>query len=67
MEIYHEIFSVVILFLPSVVSYKRKYVHRVLVNHLVKLAQEKSVRLTDNLDMTIAVDGDKHDPVLHAF
>ena len=26
-----------------VVSYKRKYVHEVLVNHLVKLAQEKSV------------------------
>ena len=26
-----------------VVSYKRKYVHKVLVNHLVKLAQEKSV------------------------
>ena len=25
------------------VSYKRKYVHEVLVNHLVKLAQEKSV------------------------
>ena len=26
-----------------VVSYKRKYVHEVLVNHLVKLAQKKSV------------------------
>ena len=26
-----------------VVSYKRKYVHEVLVNHLVKLAQEKSM------------------------
>ena len=26
-----------------VVSYKRKYVHKVLVNHIVKLAQEKSV------------------------
>ena len=26
-----------------VVSYKRKYVHKVLVNHLVKLAQEKNV------------------------
>ena len=42
----HEIISMVIL-LPSagsrrvVVSYKRKYVHKVLVNHLVKLAQEK--------------------------
>ena len=44
----HEIISTTIL-LPSpdsrrvVVSYKRKYVHEVLVNHLVKLAQEKSV------------------------
>ena len=25
----------------AVVSYKRKYVHKLLVNHLVKLAQEK--------------------------
>ena len=47
-EIDHEIISMVIL-APSadsrrvVVSYKRKYVHKVLVNHLVKLAQEKSV------------------------
>ena len=46
MEIDHEIFSTVIL-LPSadsrrvVVIYKRKYVHEVLVNLLVKLAQEK--------------------------
>ena len=45
-EIDHEIISVVIL-LPSansrrvVVSYKRKYVHEVLVNCLFKLAQEK--------------------------
>ena len=37
------------IFLPSadsrrvVVSYKRKYVHEVLVNRLVKLSQEKSV------------------------
>ena len=43
-----EIISTVIL-LPSadsrraIVSYKRKYVHEVLVNCLVKLAQEKSV------------------------
>ena len=42
----HEIISMVIL-TPSadsrrvVVSYKQKYVHRVLVNPLVKLAQEK--------------------------
>ena len=40
-----------------VVSYKRKYVHEVLVNRLVKLAQEKmSIRWTDHLDLTIAVD-----------
>ena len=47
-EIGHEIIFTAVL-LPStdsrrvVVSYKRKYVHKVLVNHLVKLAQEKSV------------------------
>ena len=47
-EIDHEIISMAIL-LPSadsrrvVVSYKLKYVHEVLVNRLVKLAQEKSV------------------------
>ena len=45
MRIDNEIISTVIL-LPSadsrrVVSYKRKYVHEVLVNCLVKLAQEK--------------------------
>ena len=46
-EIDHEIISVAIL--PSansrrvVVSYKRKYVHQVLVDGIVKLAQEKSV------------------------
>ena len=40
-----------------VVSYKRKYVHKVLVNCLFKLAQEKSVvRWTDHPAMTIAVD-----------
>ena len=48
MEIDHEIISVTILFSSTdsrwvVVSYKRKYVHEVLVNRLVKLAQEKSV------------------------
>ena len=48
MDIDHEIISSAIL-LPSadsgrvVVSYKRKYVHKVLLNHLDKLAQEKSV------------------------
>ena len=48
-EIDHEIISTVIL-LPSaesfkniVVSYKLKYVHEILVNCLLKLAQEKSV------------------------
>ena len=48
-EIDHEIISTVIL-LPSadssrrvVVSYKRKYVHKLLVNRLFKPAQEKSV------------------------
>ena len=47
-EMDHEIISTAIL-LPSedsrsiVVSYKRKYVHKVLLNCLVKLAQEKSV------------------------
>ena len=47
-EIDHEIISTAIL-LPSadsrrvVVIYKRKYVHKVLVNHLIKLAQENSV------------------------
>ena len=40
-----------------VVGYKRKYVHKVLVNCLFKLAQEKSVlRWTDRPNMTIAVD-----------
>ena len=62
MEIDHEIISTAIL-LPStdsgkiVVSYKQKYVHKVLVNCLFKLAQEESgVRLTDRPDITIAVD-----------
>ena len=47
-EVDHEMISTAIL-LPSadsrrvvVVSYKRKYVHEVLVNCLVKLAQEKT-------------------------
>ena len=58
MEIDHEIISTVIL-LPSadlfkkvVVSYKRKYVHELLVNRLFKPAQEK-VWLGE---LTIAVD-----------
>ena len=44
----HELIPTTIL-LPSAdsrrvdVSYERKYVHEVLVNHLVKLAQEKCV------------------------
>ena len=46
-KIDHEMISTVILLLPLihsrrvVVSYKRKYVHKLLVNHLFKPAQEK--------------------------
>ena len=46
-EIDHEMISTVILLLPLihsrrvVVSYKRKYVHKLLVNRLFKPAQEK--------------------------
>ena len=65
-EIDHEIISMSIL-LPSadsrriVVSYKRKYVHEVLINHLVKLALEKSVVRWLDPNMTIAVNWDvKH-------
>ena len=68
-EIDHEMISTAIILHSAdsrrvVVSYKRKYVHEVLVNHKVKLAQEKSVvRWTDRLDMTIAADWDvKHQP-----
>ena len=48
LEINHEIISTAIFLLSPdsrrvVVSYKRKYVQEVLVNPLVKLAQEKSV------------------------
>ena len=40
-----------------VVSYKRKYVHKILVNSLLKHAQEKSVvRKLDRPAMTIAID-----------
>ena len=48
-EIDHEMISTVILLLPLiysrrvVVSYKRKYLHELLVNRLFKPAQEKSV------------------------
>ena len=38
------------------VSYKRKYVHEVLVNRLVKLAQEKVWLGEQRLSLTIAVD-----------
>ena len=41
LEIDHEILSMVIGSRRAVVSYKRKYVHKVLVNSLVRLAQEK--------------------------
>ena len=46
-EIDHEIISSMVIFLPSADSrrdvgiYKQKYVHKELVNCLVKLAQEK--------------------------
>ena len=65
MEIDHEIMAILLSSADSrrvVVSYKQKYVHKVLVNRLVKLAQEKSVATwTDCPDMTIAVDWDiKH-------
>ena len=48
----------VILLLLLIVSYKLQFVHKLLVNSLVKLAQEKVFRLTDCLDMTIVVDWD---------
>ena len=60
LEIDHEIISKAIL-LPSpdsrrvVVSYKRKYVHKVLVNRLVKLVWSGELAIPD---MTIAVDWD---------
>ena len=47
MEIDHEILSTTVILLLMliqervVVSYKRKYVHKVLVNHLGKFAEEK--------------------------
>ena len=69
-EIDHEIISMAILSSPDdvVVSYKRKYVHKVLVNRLVKLAQEKSVvRCTDQPDMTIAVDWDVKNQTNQSF
>ena len=44
MEIDHEIISMVIFLRRVVVSYKRNYVHEVLVNGLVKVAQKKVVR-----------------------
>ena len=65
-EVDHEMICTAILLLPLnhsrrvAVSYKRKYVHEVLVNVLVKLTQEKvwlgDLRRTDRPDMTIAVD-----------
>ena len=65
-EIDHEIilryFSLPLIQEGVVVSCKRKYVHGVLVNCLVKLALEKiGVRQTDRPDITIAGDWDvKH-------
>ena len=43
-EIDHEIISTVVLFLPLIQEgflSVQKYVHEVLINHLVKLTQEK--------------------------
>ena len=66
-KIDHEIISTAILLSTAnsrrdVVSYKRKYVHEVLVNCLDKLSQACSgksvVRLKYRADMTIAVDWD---------
>ena len=63
-EIVYELISTAIL--PSAdyrrvsVNFKLKYVHKVLVNRLVELKEEKSVvRWTDHPDMTIAVNWDK--------
>ena len=59
-EIDHEIVSTTIL-LPSgdsrrvVVSYKRKYEHKILVNSLVMFVQEKSGARRTDRPMTIAV------------
>ena len=62
MEIDCEIISMVILF-PSavsrmVVSYKQKYVHKVLVNFFGQAQETSVVRLTDHPNMIIAVDWD---------
>ena len=47
----------VILLLPLIQGHMQKFVHKVLVYHLVKLAKEKCVaRQTKHLDMNIAVD-----------
>ena len=54
-KIDREIISTVIL-LSLIEIYKQMYVHRELVNCLVKLAQEKSVvRRTECLHLTLAV------------
>ena len=60
LEVDHEIISLFYWFKKGCcLGYKWKYVHKVLVNPLVKLAQEKSVvKWTDRLDMNIAVDWD---------
>ena len=62
MEINHEIISTVILLSPLnhlrrvVVSYKRKYVHELLVNRLFKPAQKNVWLGADRPALTIAVD-----------
>ena len=42
-EIDHEIISTVILLPSAYCQLQAKYVHKVLVNHFIKLAQDKSV------------------------
>ena len=52
----------------GVVSYKRKYVHEVVINRLVKPAQENSLgRWTNRFDMTIAVDWDVNHQTKQTF
>ena len=64
MEIGHDIKCAAILSLPLIsraaVSYLRQDVHLVPVNCLGSLNRNSAVRLTDRLDMTIAVDWDEN-------
>ena len=64
MKIYHEIFSTVIILLPLIheellLVTNESMCTEYCLTTLCKLALEKSIaRLTDRLDMTIAVDSD---------